>query len=272
MARLNLLVNLVSLIAFCNCYDQIYISKVDSEAVEGLYGSADSGIRFRSTASSLNITDSSGHQILTVYESSPYQQYIVIQGNVFVQLYDSAAHQYRDLYVPRTMLKDIHHLSRQLNFTVLKYLSTLSPRYHYKNLQRSVQTLIESLYAEAIKMAAYALGNQLNIYGNEYPSILPLYLVANMLEKLQTSGLPARDHCSITRNETDDSCFEECPPCPDEECLSLCGYGCTCWKWVCGDCCYHLGCYGHDVCCRQSFIQTKCLFPISFKCESAYEC
>ena len=30
-------------------------------------------------------------------------------------------------------------------------------------------------------------------------------------------------------------------------CLGLCGPGCTCWLYVCGDCCYNSGCYIHDV-------------------------
>ena len=30
-------------------------------------------------------------------------------------------------------------------------------------------------------------------------------------------------------------------------CAGICGPGCkTCWKFVCGDCCYHLGCTRHD--------------------------
>ena len=35
------------------------------------------------------------------------------------------------------------------------------------------------------------------------------------------------------------------------ECYGMCGPGCTCWSWVCGDCCYHYGCARHDSWCRQ---------------------
>jgi hypothetical protein len=31
----------------------------------------------------------------------------------------------------------------------------------------------------------------------------------------------------------------------------MCGNGCSCWSWVCGDCCYHGGCARHDDWCRQ---------------------
>lgn len=33
-------------------------------------------------------------------------------------------------------------------------------------------------------------------------------------------------------------------------CLGMCGEGCKCWDWVCGDCCFHWGCYYHDLRCR----------------------
>ena len=49
-------------------------------------------------------------------------------------------------------------------------------------------------------------------------------------------------------------------------CFGMCGKGCWCWKWVCGDCCWHRGCYEHDRCCDHSFISTYCLTPIGFSC------
>ena len=33
-------------------------------------------------------------------------------------------------------------------------------------------------------------------------------------------------------------------------CYGLCGPWCTCWVKVCGDCCWHPGCYKHDVVCE----------------------
>ena len=39
-----------------------------------------------------------------------------------------------------------------------------------------------------------------------------------------------------------------CNICPDgDDCLGLCGPGCSCWWFICGDCCWNLGCYIHDV-------------------------
>jgi hypothetical protein len=33
-------------------------------------------------------------------------------------------------------------------------------------------------------------------------------------------------------------------------CYGMCGRGCGCWSWVCGDCCWHKGCANHDKSCR----------------------
>lgn len=56
---------------------------------------------------------------------------------------------------------------------------------------------------------------------------------------------------------------------PKTRCLGLCGLGCTCWWWVCGDCCRHQGCYEHDLCCLYSRFSVYCLFPYlyGFSCS-----
>ncbi len=35
-----------------------------------------------------------------------------------------------------------------------------------------------------------------------------------------------------------------------DKCFGMCGKGCGCWSWICGDCCYHKGCAAHDRDCR----------------------
>ena len=51
------------------------------------------------------------------------------------------------------------------------------------------------------------------------------------------------------------------------ECCGMCGPKCSCWKWVCGDCCWHQGCHEHDLCCQHKFVSTYCLLPIGFSCS-----
>jgi hypothetical protein len=48
------------------------------------------------------------------------------------------------------------------------------------------------------------------------------------------------------------------------DCYGMCGRGCSCWSWVCGDCCYHPGCARHDDACR------KCSWRNPVACHNCY--
>lgn len=243
-------------------YCDLHVTQIDTEVAQGRYTLAGVGIVFNSSNISLSILDLNDNEIISMQRISSHQQLIIIQEKVFIQVYASSTKKYRDYYVPQYLLKDTKYVSED-SFKIYKD--------HKKKLQTSLEELLNSFYADLIRKVAYSLGNDLRIYGNHYPSILPFYLVAAMLERMDYMTTLTGRTC--TKNSTkEDNCFDKCPPCPENECLSLCGYGCHCWKWVCGDCCYHLGCHGHDICCRKNFIQTKCLFPIGFKCESEYYC
>ena len=70
--------------------------------------------------------------------------------------------------------------------------------------------------------------------------------------------------------------YYECERCPirNQECYGMCGKGCNCWSWVCGDCCYHQGCYEHDRCCDvNGFFHYKCFLVFPFDCNAyRYKC
>ena len=51
-------------------------------------------------------------------------------------------------------------------------------------------------------------------------------------------------------------------------CRGLCGKGCWCWRWVCGDCCHHQGCFEHNLYCKKSPTSPHCISPYyGFKCS-----
>ena len=56
----------------------------------------------------------------------------------------------------------------------------------------------------------------------------------------------------------------------NNKCLGMCGKGCWCWSYVCGDCCFNRGCYEHDKCCAARFFSTYCITPFfhSFRCHA----
>ena len=66
-----------------------------------------------------------------------------------------------------------------------------------------------------------------------------------------------------------------CKTCPGGgECSGGCGVGCECWEMVCGDCCAHRGCHGHNACnCRpDKAISFSCFNVFGFKCDATYTC
>jgi hypothetical protein len=88
-----------------------------------------------------------------------------------------------------------------------------------------------------------ALGAR-GITGSEFPAALVLHKAARQsaealgvqLQKLDTAQ-SLNSYCSAYPNSGD-------------SCYGMCGSGCSCWSWVCGDCCYHYGCAVHDSWCR----------------------
>ena len=268
----------VVLLVFMNlelfiCLNKLEVSRINPDIGIGTYHfSGEEGIIFNSTISRLTITDLEGEQLLMISDANEYQRWITIHTDLFIQL--KTRQGYKDYYIPNYLQKEMRN--RSANEIAFKFLDSLSSSYHSKELKRSVESFVSKRTTFFIIQSAYILGRDLNYTGLKYPSILSFYLIAHTLEGLLSSAPESEQKCNLVSNycsvADDDSCFEECPPCPDLECLSLCGYGCSCWKWVCGDCCYHLGCYGHDICCRENFVQTKCLFPTGFKCDAEYTC
>ena len=262
-----------------------YLSIFEVSGTFAEYEGSTVGIEFNSFSNSLSITTLKGKPLLVASEAIGPYRWFVVDTNTFLQVNvnHNGKQMYKDCALDYTIDED--------NFlaTWKKYLNSveqfaqscdMEDRNVQKILQASLNTLMEKPEINLLQEAVMALGTDIGITGSDYPSILPLYLVALNLHKVWIDSQFLAGHSNVSESESmryqkvqdDSDCLDECPPCPDDLCLGMCGYSCSCWKWVCGDCCYHLGCYGHDVCCRENFIQTKCLFPFSFKCEETYEC
>jgi hypothetical protein len=89
-----------------------------------------------------------------------------------------------------------------------------------------------------------ALGAR-GITGNDYPASLALHKVAQQTAQSLQVDVPKLDVAS--------GVAEYCTAYPNRnnDCYGMCGPGCSCWSWVCGDCCYHYGCAVHDSWCRE---------------------
>ena len=79
------------------------------------------------------------------------------------------------------------------------------------------------------------------ISGSSYPSSMALHKTARQSAKALAIEVPPLE--MATENS-------QCSRPTYNECYGMCGNGCSCWSWVCGDCCYHGGCAQHDSWCR----------------------
>ena len=147
-------------------------------------------------------------------------------------------------------------------------------------IQASAEQLVAHPAMRLLEPAARALSEELDITGKDEPASMLFFASAMRLsqlyEKSHRSSSRAYRHTTPRSNpflsavvQQDLDCLSTCPPCPSMECLGLCGRECSCWRFVCGDCCYHRGCFLHDTCCnRRGFFHHRCLFPTGLSCSS----
>lgn len=67
----------------------------------------------------------------------------------------------------------------------------------------------------------------------------------------------ASDSCSLERDPQNDCCD------------GMCGEGCNCWSYACGDCCAHPMCVDHDECCRTLGMASSACVGIAFSYDMA---
>lgn len=268
---------------------RLELSRLDYGAVEGVYTerSGLTGIRFFSTVASLHVADLGGKILLSASEMVGPFRMVQIGDTAFLQHSQNGyIHEYE---IPPSAAERLR--SSALSETVFReILAEVEAAEAGAGVRLSVESsilrLLEKPETVLFERAAFSMGDDYAIIGSEYPCALPFYIATLQVKRRQIdfeieaagSNLYARggviEHAirSGARGNRDDSCLQSCPPCPEESCLGMCGPDCKCWKFVCGDCCYHLGCYDHDVCCRKKFYRTACLFPVSFRCERHYNC
>ena len=151
-------------------------------------------------------------------------------------------------------------------------------------IQESVQRLVQHPATRLFGPAARALAEQLGVSGREEPAVAPFFATVMRLTEVYeesrqlSAGSVFRRSSEYSRflatvqGEYPNCDLTTCPPCQEHECVGMCGSQCTCWKIVCGNCCYNRGCELHDVCCgKKGFYSAPCLFPFGFTCDS-YTC
>lgn len=77
---------------------------------------------------------------------------------------------------------------------------------------------------------------------------------------------------NIFWSKCSDYCFDLRFNLYDDECLGMCGFGCLCWFFVCGNCCYNKLCFEYDKCCWYNKYLLSCwlLFVYSLSCKEGF--
>lgn len=277
MALLHFICVAALIVVKCCCStegQQLKITNLTDGVVEFLFTDLPSGrgLRVVSAQDSLYINTLDGRSLVAAREVSESSlRLISIDRNTFIRPRTSAGKS-RDFFVPDTFVSILSSGEDAALQDLVHALNTTDTVHEIDSrLRDAVFTILSYPEGKMLQNAAFALGNA-GVTGVKYPSVLPFYMATLRLTQL----LQRSNHTTLMEPApcpgVTEGCCKECPPCPDNDCFGLCGYGCSCWQWVCEDCCYHLGCYGHDICCREHFISTACLFPYPFYCESAYYC
>ena len=156
------------------------------------------------------------------------------------------------------------HLDRSVGDTTRPFNETINDLLHMEEI-----TLLEG--------ASREVGEQ-GVTGKNTPMLLPFHMFALKMTQL----LDKSSQNFVTNEQTKESVLSrkkrryDCKKYENyRNCKGLCGPRCTCWRQVCGDCCFHRGCFDHDVCCaRHGYLSVECVnFRLfSFECDKPYYC
>ena len=277
---------------------------VTQEQLQGEYYGTEGGIRFSSTVNAtyvvLSITTTTGEYVL--YIVHPLASNMTMMGvndtNFLVMENDQKDHiDYDDYVIP----KDAMNLMESVMSGNTKMTDDMLQKLDNKTMNETRQSVLYNLAmsyeATLIIEAAQALGDR-GIMGMDYPSVMSFYQLAlrlaNARENKDTeydgtgSELDTREYQHRQKRATRcSSNGATCAPgqCPyrlvvgdyRNDCFGLCGYGCSCWSFVCGDCCIHQYCLTHDDCCRRrGFWSWSCLSVawrvLGSRCSQSYRC
>ena len=264
---------------------QLEIVKLTKSLVDVVYEDAltGNGLRITSAPDSMHLRTLDGRNLVLAQGAEGSLRLIVVGQSAFVQ-FTANSGESRDFVMPDAYSdainsNDVIDMKSFLQDFMLAARISGIEEDNGKELQKALRnlTMIHPEMEQHLQSVVSILSGR-GVTGLGYPSVLPFYMTTFKLNQFLgnlsevaggfDSGAPLR----LRRNEFNMQCFSECPPCQDQECFGMCGYGCQCWEWLCGDCCFHLGCYEHDILCREQFVRSCCLFPFSFSCDLPYRC
>jgi hypothetical protein len=111
---------------------------------------------------------------------------------------------------------------------------------HWDGDRNVLDEMLQLPEVKSLPWMSRALGVR-GFTGSAYPASLPLHKIAR--QSADALGIQVPPIAQVGEEGY-------CTRPTANDCYGMCGPGCTCWSWVCGDCCYHSGCAKHDSWCR----------------------
>ena len=145
---------------------------------------------------------------------------------------------------------------------------------HYQKAARDLHYVQEVQLLELVSVALNKNSTQLDILKPFHALCYNLLKTSNIQTppELRTA-YNLEDETTVQLGKRNKRCSLAGDP-KNNSCTGMCGPSCTCWTWVCGDCCKHLGCERHDGCCDKDPLSAYCLLPwlYDFTCDSYKIC
>ena len=277
---------------------KLNVITITQEEIEGEYHSSMGGIHFRSVVKGeyhfLSITTADGEPLVIAKQPHNSTTLMTLSGTDFLimnDLSDSGLTKYTDYVVPNVFNKNVEKALKRDQFST-NLLEQLDTEAVNQTRQNAVESLALRPEIELCMSAAQALGD-LGVIGSQNPAAMPFYALTLRLTKyrnilltgvdfaMNDNNYRSREGVQLEGRQKRSSCRLAylCPygDCPyygyGNDCRGMCGIGCTCYSWICGDCCVHQGCRDHDYCCeRYGYTNWSCISVWNVACDAAYRC
>ncbi len=266
---------------------------VTDESLDGEYSEPSGGILFHSSMNAtrlvVNITSVDGDSVMLIIHSVVSGMTLLcVNGTNFMLMKKEWG--YDDYIVPEDVMNVTESLMMEevdgMPDVITKTFDNKTVNEARHMMMHSLATSEESIY---IIEAARSLGEDMGIGGLDHPIAMSFYRLALQLanynnytetrEGDQTNNNIHKKRYQQVRCENYDTTCPSYSLCPNKgnECLGLCGKTCSCWSFVCGDCCIHNYCLTHDICCGENgFFSWACWSviwkKIGSQCHETFEC
>ena len=263
---------------------------VTNESLDGEYNEANGGILFHSSINAtrlvVNITSVDGDSVMLIVHSIVSNTTLLcVNGTNFILMKKEWG--YDDYIVPDEVLNVTKSLMMEevegMPDVITKTFDNSTVNETRQTIMHSLATSEESIYTIE---AARSLGEDMGIEGLEYPVAMSFYRLALQLanynnytetqERNKNNNKKRNQQVQCENYNTTCPSYSLCPNKVDE-CSGLCGRRCTCWPFVCGDCCIHTFCLTHDQCCEENGFVSWACFSVIWKkigsqCHEKFEC